>query len=252
MTDYDKLKKYVEETDQLIINGATYSKPEFKAWQNKVRRWLVKRFGEYNREVLNFDAITYCSRIPGQEENTRHCAEGLEQAKAILITYFEDLEDNDQSSKTQNNALDFSKVFIVHGHDGELKQSVARLIEKQNIEAIILSEQTNQGKTIIEKLEQNSNVGCAVCLFTGDDTGKGTNDEVYHSRARQNVVFEAGLFMGKLGRDHVVFLADSGIELPSDLNGIVYSSITSWQIELLKELKKMGYPIDLNKLFEES
>ena len=44
-----------------------------------------------------------------------------------------------------------NKIFIVHGHD-ELKQSVARIIEKQGIEAIILSEQANKGCTIIEKI----------------------------------------------------------------------------------------------------
>ena len=47
----------------------------------------------------------------------------------------------------------YEKVFIVHGHDGELKQAVARIIEKQGIEAIILSEQANKGRTIIEKFE---------------------------------------------------------------------------------------------------
>ena len=67
-------------------------------------------------------------------------------------------------------------------------------------------------------------------------------------RARQNVVFETGYFMGKLGRENVVVLADNGIELPSDLSGVVYTSTKNWQFDLLKELKEMGYAIDLNKL----
>lgn len=55
--------------------------------------------------------------------------------------------------------------------------------------------------------------------------------------------------MGKLGRDHVVILSDDGIEMPSDLSGIVYTNTANWQIELLKDLKAMGYSIDFNKLF---
>ncbi len=138
--------------------------------------------------------------------------------------------------KTQS----FSKVFIVHGHDGELKQSVARIIEKPGIEAIILSEQANQGKTIIEKFESYSDVGGAICLFTADDLGKSKLASSDNSRSRQNVVFETGYFMGKLGRSHIVILADHNIEMPSDLSGVVYTHKTYWQVELLKRIECNG------------
>lgn len=141
------------------------------------------------------------------------------------------------------------KIFIVHGHNGELKQSVARIVEKQGIEAIILSEQVNQGRTIIEKFEEYSEVDGAICLFTSDDTGKAKGESTDRLRARQNVVLETGYFMGKLGRNHVVILSDDGIEMPSDLSGVVYTNTSNWEIELLKEMKFMGYNIDFNKLF---
>lgn len=141
------------------------------------------------------------------------------------------------------------KIFIVHGHDGMLQQSVARIVEKQGIEAIILSEQANQGRTIIEKFESNSDVGGAICLFTADDVGKAKDTSSESARARQNVVLETGYFMGKLGRDHVVILADSGVEIPSDLSGVVYTNTSNWKIDLLKELKAMGYEVDFNRLF---
>ena len=141
------------------------------------------------------------------------------------------------------------KIFIVHGHNGELKQSVARIIEKQGIEAVILSEQANQGRTIIEKFENYGDVGGAICLFTSDDIGKAKSEDSDKPRARQNVVLETGYFMGKLGRDHVIILSDDGIEMPSDLSGVVYTNTSNWQIELLKDLKAMGYAIDFNKLF---
>lgn len=55
--------------------------------------------------------------------------------------------------------------------------------------------------------------------------------------------------MGKLGRRNVIILADSGVEMPSDLSGVVYTNTANWQIDLLKELKAMGYTVDFNKLF---
>lgn len=85
-------------------------------------------------------------------------------------------------------------------------------------------------------------------MFTADDIGKSKNETVDQYRARQNVVFETGFFMGSLGREHVVILADNGVEMPSDLSGVVYTSTANWQFDLLRELNEMGYTVDLNKL----
>lgn len=171
--------------------------------------------------------------------------------KAIFETNLEDMEeekDSDSQDKTTKSEH-MNKIFIVHGHDGELKQLVARIIEKQKLEAIILSEQANRGRTIIEKFEDYSDVSSAIWLFTADDFGREKEEPSDSTRARQNVVLETGYFMGKLGRDHVVILADNGIEMPSDLSGVVYTNKESWKIDLLKELRDMGYTVDFNKLF---
>lgn len=173
--------------------------------------------------------------------------------KDYLIEIKEEMSEKDEKlsedvhtdSSYQNN-----KVFVVHGHDEALKEKVARLLEKQGLEAIILSEQANKGKTIIEKFEENSDVGAAICLFTGDDIGKEKSEAVEKQRARQNVVYEAGYFMGKLGRERVIMLVDNGIELPSDLQGVVYTDSESWKTEVLQELQSIGYGIDFNKLFK--
>lgn len=154
----------------------------------------------------------------------------------------------EQEGSNPTNWPDLKKVFIVHGHNGEIKEAVARMIERQGIQAVILHEQANQGATIIEKFEKNSNVGGAVCLFTADDLGHAKSDSEEKHRARQNVVFETGYFIGKLGRDKVVLVADKGVEIPSDLQGVVYTETTSWQYSVLKELKAIGYNIDYNKL----
>lgn len=148
----------------------------------------------------------------------------------------------------KTETFNMEKVFIVHGHNGEIKEAVARLIEKQEIQAIILHEQANQGATIIEKFERHSDVGCAICLFTADDYGRAKNETAENLRARQNVVFETGYFIGKLGRDKIVLIADKGVDIPSDLQGVVYTDSFSWQFSVLKELKAIGYNIDYNKL----
>ena len=168
------------------------------------------------------------------------------QIVAFLKSYvsrFDVTEENESLSKP-----DLTKVFIVHGHNGEIKEAVARIIEKQGLEAVILSEQANRGKTIIEKFEANSNVGAAICLFTADDKGRNASTTSDYDRARQNVVFETGYFIGKLGRKNIIIIAGSTVEMPSDLSGVVYTNQSDWKTEVLKELKAIGYDIDLNKL----
>ena len=163
------------------------------------------------------------------------------------------MENEEQSPEKlliSKNARSFQKVFIVHGHDHALKQEVARIIEKQGIEAVILSEQTNQGKTIIEKIEENADVGAAICLFTKDDYGRAKDASEDKLRARQNVVFEAGYFMGKLGRGNVIIVADKDLELPSDMQGVVYTDAGNWKTEVLQGLDKIGYAVDFNRLFK--
>ena len=84
--------------------------------------------------------------------------------------------------------------------------------------------------------------------FYGGRRRKSPGRTVGKAQARQNVVFEAGYFIGRLGRENVAILVDKGIEIPSDLQGVVYTGTDSWEFGLLKELKSMGYSIDFNKM----
>lgn len=263
MSAVERLQKLIDEIDVLIDEQVTINSASFKSWFNLIEIFLKNNFGNENAWLtsiygLHFAPVGYNVDMKNFEE-IYACKQDLEQAKHILLYCLEDLQEKEEIKKQENNfmssqketELSYQKVFIVHGHDGELKHRVARLIEKQGIEAIILDEQVNSGRTIIEKFEENSDVGGAICLFTADDMGKKkweAGEEKYSPRPRQNVVFEAGYFMGKLGRNHVVIISESGVELPSDMSGIVYTNTQNWELDVLKELKVMGYSIDMNKL----
>src|SRR5258705_486491 len=74
---------------------------------------------------------------------------------------------------TVPKAFPGTEVFIVHGHDGEAKVTVARFLSKLlDREPVILPEQADRGRTIIEKFEVYAGqVGIAIVLLTGDDEG---------------------------------------------------------------------------------
>ncbi len=253
MTDYEKLKQIIDEIPSLISANFSAYDAEFKAWKAKAERFLIYKFGQNSFEHTNFIRTSFSlsmySTATPRSSFVIACQNGLRTTQKLFQEYLDEMTE-ERAKPLSNQQKNYSKTFIVHGHDGELKQAVARVIEKQGIEAIILSEQANHGKTIIEKFENNSDVGCAVCLFTDDDLGRNKAEKEEHFRARQNVVFETGYFIGKLKRNHIVILADEGVELPSDLSGVVYTNTGNWQLNLLKELKTMGYQIDTNKLLE--
>jgi predicted nucleotide-binding protein len=143
------------------------------------------------------------------------------------------------------------KVFIVHGHDTEARETVARFIQRLGLDPIILDEQPNAGRTIIEKFETYSDVGFAVVLLTPDDLGTSKDKpQDLKPRARQNVILELGYFVAKLGRSGVCALHKGGIERPSDYHDVLYISIDApdWQQRLAKEIKQVINDIDMNKL----
>jgi predicted nucleotide-binding protein len=147
-----------------------------------------------------------------------------------------------------------NKVFVVHGHDETAKEGLARFLEKMELEAVILHEQPNQGRTIIEKFEEYAGqVGFAVVLLTPDDLGGSKIDTSQNARARQNVVFELGYFAGKLGRGKACLLRKGDVEIPFDLYGVIYTELDpaeGWKVKLVKEMKAAGLAFDANKVWE--
>lgn len=142
-----------------------------------------------------------------------------------------------------------NRVFIVHGHDGESREAVARFLTRVGLDPVILHEQANRGRTIIEKVEANSDVGFAVVLLTPDDEGRASGADKLEYRARQNVLLELGYFIGRLGRENVCTFKRGNLEIPSDFAGVVWSSMDAngaWKQELAKELAAAGYGIDWN------
>jgi len=131
-----------------------------------------------------------------------------------------------------------NRVFIVHGHNQVKVHEVARFLDTKGYSSVILHEQPNRGMTIIEKIESHSDVGFAIILYSPCDKGAIQNADDLKPRARQNVVFEHGYFVAKLGRERVCALYCDGVELPSDNAGVVYIPFwDNWQMKLLEELK---------------
>jgi len=148
------------------------------------------------------------------------------------------------------------RVFVVHGHDEATRSSVVEFLRDLGLEPVVLHEQPNAGRTLIEKFEDHSSEACfAVVLLTGDDRCelpvRGAHGKLAmkhkrrtEKRARQNVVFELGFFFSALGRSRVCALVEPGLSKPSDIDGIVYVPLdTDWRSSLARELTAAGIQI---------
>ena len=147
------------------------------------------------------------------------------------------------------------RIFIVYGRNIGMKEKTARFLERLKFDVVLMDEDAHKGQTLIEKLEDlGTNVGFAVVLLTADDIGglKDEPTESYKLRARQNVIFEWGYFIAKIGRNRVCFFYEEGVDYPSDIHGVVYCKIDGgdgWKYKLVGELKAAGYAVDANLIY---
>lgn len=230
---------------------------ESSEWADYNTEFLKQSFNNPSNEYRNSykGSITYWGGIafPSEAEPAKSKTIIRNQINEIkkLINKSDLIKSSIKISMVrEDDTTDKTKVFIVHGHDEAAEIKAARFIEKLGFEAIILHEQASSGKTIIEKIEQYSNVGFGIVLYTECDLGGKTTDKLRH-RARQNVVFEHGYLIGKIGRGNVCALVKGDIELPNDISGVVYVAMddsNAWHFKVAKELKSSGYDIDMNKL----
>ena len=241
----ERLQRRIRELEAFDPQSVTkrFSDPKVTQIQTAIDEMLVAVFGhgtvEYSRYKwaadLDQGPVSYTAiGIPRDEvsETRRYVAEGKEQALSLLRQAVRGLEEEIELAPPARppspaaHPKPSRKVFVVHGHDEGAHQAMARFLEKIELEAIILQERPDQGFTIIEKFESYAKqVGFAVVLLTPDDLGGPALAPALVARARQNVFFELGYFVGKLGRGRACLLRKGAVEIPSDLYGVIYTDM---------------------------
>jgi predicted nucleotide-binding protein len=227
---------------------------DYSSW-NRINEELIKRAfnkmdNEYSYEYESctngiglMDAFSNHINTSSGEYKIKHQKDKIDACVHTLQNLVNMLPyiDQDPNLKGPNieTKVHTNKCFIVHGHNEISKLEVARYVENElKKKAIILHEQPNKGKTIMEKFEAHSDTDFAIALWTADDKGKAKADDNLNDRARQNVIFETGFFIGKLGRQNVIVLYESGVEIPSDYSGVIFIKlINNWKDDLRKEVE---------------
>lgn len=261
------LERRLAEVKKFQPNSVTeqHHHPELDKLENSIDSTLVKVFGvgtlDYSRYRKRFrTGPTYTfGNGPSTAEVQKYVRDSREQVASSLQSAIEflreELADSEFLASERDPPLqaEANTIFVVHGHDGEAKQSVARFLSHIGLRPIILHERPNMGRTVIQKFrEEARSAGFAVVLLTPDDVG-GKSKERLATRARQNVVFELGFFIGALGPSRVVALVKGDVERPSDIDGILYTKLDEhdgWKRELAREINAAGIKFDAGLLLD--
>ena len=158
-----------------------------------------------------------------------------------------------KSDIRMNNQVRSNKIFVVHGHDNKMKLDVAQILQKLDLDPIILHETPNRERSIIERITDYVHISFAIVLLSPDDLAYPKEETPAEAkyRARQNVIFELGYFLGRLGRQNVIVLyrKKKDFEIPNDYNGVLWIEYKSgWYFKLIEELKACNFDVDANKL----
>lgn len=257
-----KLHRRIDEVRAIDPQKIRHDDARIGNIQRSIRETIREVFGQRSPE---FDDLQYhriwhggLNYLDSPAQRQAKFAAGIPQTVTILeglISRLEEKrEDTSLGDATSNRGIASTtgtrRVFVVHGHDEAAKEAVARFLLQLDLEPVILHEQANKGRTVIEKFEVHTDVDFAVILLTPDDVGRADDgSDEPRARARQNVIFELGYFIGKLGRSRVCALHKGNVEILSDYKGVVYVSMDDsggWRLLLAREITAAGIDVDLN------
>lgn len=243
-----KKRKYIDEFRKWSAYNVELLKHAFGSPDNE----YIKRYESAGRTTYVFTRISDFVKIYQREITGKiGYLESLVERMPLLPEIMEK-----QSVMETTDRKDSHRIFIVHGHDSDLRTQVENFVRQLDYEPIVLFKRPSMGGTIIEKIEREAgDVAFAIVLYTACDLGNDKTKVVsmtdLNSRARQNVVFEHGYMCALLGRSRVCAVVEEGVEIPGDLSGVVYVPYDDkgqWRLNVVREMQAAGLDADANKL----
>jgi predicted nucleotide-binding protein len=169
-------------------------------------------------------------------------------------------EKNTSTNKSTISALRnlSRRIIVVCGADDEMKQALTEALTKLSLIPLVMCEEPSQGKKIVENFNRDyADVTFAVVLLSPDDFAYAKNEAATKRKLRpqQDVVFELGFLLGKLGKGNVLifFRECQNFEIPTDFEGIkvtAFDDRDSWKLALIREVSNCGLAVDGDRILK--
>lgn len=153
---------------------------------------------------------------PGPIENALYSKDSL-YPLINNLDYILEVRSNSRVAEKIEEKEKPNRIFLSHGRSNEWYKVQAFLEKDLEYQTLELAQQAILGRTILQKLsEESDKCGYCIIVMTGDDVhGEET-------RARENVLHEIGFFQGKYGLTNIILLHEEGVNIPSNIHGLVY------------------------------
>lgn len=252
-----KFNEFMEEMATIVAAAA--SSEDFKKAHEDLDRLKARAVSYLKKNVSEIEGENLEQRTKGSfimGAYLENLSDEVDMYRAFIMSLAEEIkkhpdeiivrkiEEKPAPEMEGGKMLNSKTVFIIHGHDEiNLLRLKDALREKWHLESIVLKNEADEGRTLIEKFEQEAQrAGFALALFSPDDMVQDAKTQYF--QPRPNVVFELGWFYGRLGRKNVCILSKIGTNIHSDLDGIMRKDFTESVeekfSELETELKKAG------------
>lgn len=257
-----------------VIKQQIGDTPDFKKWKRDARAALSNIFGENCNHVKDFDNIGYYPSFFVSGRTSQHYFEayfrrGKDDAEACILSAITEVElfgDSLSINEVHHSKIgsaDPTKIFVVHGRNLSLRNSMFSFLRAVNLRPIEWSEavsSTGNATPYIGQVLDNA-MGLAravVVLLTPDDEVRlrepflDSKDPVYEKelayQARPNVLFEAGMALGRYP-DRTVLVQVGTLRPFSDIAGrhlVRLSNTSQSRQELLNRLQTAGCEVNVS------
>lgn len=208
--------------------------------------WTEDGSGKHTFESQRKGVLNYWPH-----KGTIQC-QGKAESRAELVAIFGPVEAGAAPATPTMPKDERTKIFVVHGHDTHALEQLELVLRRLGLDPYILQNNDGESKTLIEALEQQiyREAAFGIVLLTPDDYGypKSKTDQDRQPRARQNVILELGMVMASLGRERMVLLKKGALELPTDVNGVIYlefnDHVKEVTVKLASRMKGSGIEIE--------
>ncbi len=184
-------------------------------------------FAAYRKpcDSATFSTMAFKSKKLGNFSFHRHrrsCSASVDLPRVAQIEAVFDVFERNASISTLPDppeeliTLPEPRIFIGHGRSAQWRDLKDHLTDKHGYQVVAYEVGARAGHTIRDILDEMLvQASFALLVMTAEDeTGDG------QLRARQNVVHELGLFQGTLGFSRAIAIAEYGVELFSNIDGV--------------------------------
>ena len=224
---FAKVAALYKSFDQLKFSGLRIGKPQVEP--------LIKQYFNLREELVNSLPDLF-SDLPEVKEpsplgKTPDSGSNIYVEPALApiknsLSYVLELRSNYRIGENTSFPSTPSRIFISHGRSKEWHKIQVYVEKTLGLSTLELAQEASLGRSVLQKLdEESSKCGYAVIVMTGDDV----EGEIV--KARENVMHEVGFFQGKLGLRNTILLHEEGVNIPSNIHGLVYISFPKDLVE---------------------